>query len=1569
MYPHFLREKEFIQQNEGSYYMVKRIIAIALFVFLLSQFIYSATFTATPGSSLQSLIDNADSGDTIILAAGTYTGANSRNIYISGKSLTIRSEDISSPSQTIIDAENTVGSRIFDITLSENDPDETEVIIEGITFTGAGTVAIYGHGDSSSSSGITLANCIITDNVNTNSFYAGVCLKNTARVDIISCLFSGNETNGVGAGLYCKNCKMVSIVKTAFYENATTYSTSVGAAIFMDNCESIIYDSQIYGNSAVKQGGGIVLNNEADSSRKVRFYNTIINGNTAQVGAGVYIGADVNAEFYNSIICGNDNYGMYSTHTPGKVVVKNCILWDNDQKDIYFSNGENAEAFEISYSIIGSDYTYGKHIITDNPEFLEEGSWSAGQWIEPYSSSSTAWHLGSLSPAIDGGDPNYLAPSTESLDVDGEPRFVGKTIDIGIDEYVATGSGLVQNSRTELWYWTVSDALAEASEGDELIVSPGRYSEALVIGSPANIKISGQQPYNDEFRTNTIIDATGEDSPAVIFSPETSEETSISGLTLTGGSGWYDSSRNETIGGGIYFSQSSPTISFCRIEDNTAETGGAIAIKACNPKIINCIIKNNSCVSLGSAIAVLNGSIPQIFNCAIIDNQTNNSNNSGTGAIHFDNSSAPQDGLIRNCLFNNNLPYAIYNAGSAFIELNSSILHDNNSDPNAVNDSQLFAPDMESFELNYCLITDDWEGNGTDNITGTPQFASNSYTDENGDTETTSHDYELGSLHECLNLGDNDYDPEETILDLDGQERKKHCRVDIGPWEYQSLTGLLNAVPNLVLYNSLTYCSVSEAFEAAKENTTGRISITVTKGTFKDNIIIDRDEVQIAGSGSFQPDEVIIDGSFKVIDKAGPFDEDDPNDPNYMGAVVTLAYGKAKTATISRMTLRGGQGTLDKDGKFKGGAINSRNNDDVYITSCIIEDCAADDGGGIYLSNTDSATITQTIVKNNTATETGGGVYIRNSNTLPINATLLAQNNAENGGGLYMVNSNADIDFCTIADNTSTEPGGGILVEEPKDDLTISNSIIYVNSPDQLSMPDPNTDFDIDYSCIDGGYDGDHIITEDPRFINPAEQNYKISVYSPCFNMADPDGTSAYDLKKLTSRQKRSDNTFNANYDMGAYEMMDILEDYQVYKPVYNETIDKYYYTIQDAINDAGYGDVILLEPGLYQEQLVINKDNLTIKGRLEPANTAMARTIIEAKSKDFYGLPSNVADKPVITLAEFQASDIYLEGLTLVGGKGEAHNFDDYSDPNYSIPMGGGLLSINNTGLTMKWCNITGNYNSPTDTADFIGGGMALVGCSQVKLENCLITNNKATRRRGGAIWAKDIYSSGSGDPNDTYGLMISNCTITANAATDSKPLLDADFTTCGGIYIDGDSSGIILKNSIITENTPTNMYPLNDSENITADHCLLTGIVGTDIYTFDPKFAGVSSYDYHLQSTSGRWATWKRLWHKDTYDSPAIDAGEGTEEQKAAELYPEGDNINIGVYGASVEASLSNNETTVLGLADLNGDNRVDISDLAVLAASWYSMDCFNNADTNRDCIVNIEDMQAFLEGWMVD
>jgi len=181
----------------------------------------------------------------------------------------------------------------------------------------------------------------------------------------------------------------------------------------------------------------------------------------------------------------------------------------------------------------------------------------------------------------------------------------------------------------------------------------------------------------------------------------------------------------------------------------------------------------------------------------------------------------------------------------------------------------------------------------------------------------------------------------------------------------------------------------------------------------------------------------------------------------------------------------------------------------------------------------------------------------------------------------------------------------------------------------------------------------------------------------------------------------------------------------------------------------------------------------------------------------------------------------------------------------------------------------------------------------------NCSIAGNRATDPQGAVIHFGDSAAR------------FINCTIAENAA-------DAQ----GALMVCMDSN-VTLTNSILWSNTPSIIRTVSGLAP-TMTYCDVEGgWTGTGNVDLDPAFvrpgswwdAGILGWarddlwtcgDYHLLSEAGHWDAATGMYVEDTATSPCIDAGDPSG-GVAAEPSPNGGTTNMGAYGGSSQASLS--------------------------------------------------------------
>ena len=169
--------------------------------------------------------------------------------------------------------------------------------------------------------------------------------------------------------------------------------------------------------------------------------------------------------------------------------------------------------------------------------------------------------------------------------------------------------------------------------------------------------------------------------------------------------------------------------------------------------------------------------------------------------------------------------------------------------------------------------------------------------------------------------------------------------------------------------------------------------------------------------------------------------------------------------------------------------------------------------------------------------------------------------------------------------------------------------------------------------------------------------------------------------------------------------------------------------TIQDAINAAESGNTILVDPGIYRENIDFMGKSITVHSVDGPVTT-----IIDGDRSG-----------SVVTFSSGETEDAVLGGFTIKNGSGTYNVLVPHLG--FGRYVGGGLY-LENSSPTITNCMITNNYA-------FIGGGLYL-RASTPMITNSMIVRNRATGfiHGGGGIFLEDS--------NPT----VTHCTVGSNSA-----------------------------------------------------------------------------------------------------------------------------------------------------------------------------------------------------------
>ena len=206
-----------------------------------------------------------------------------------------------------------------------------------------------------------------------------------------------------------------------------------------------------------------------------------------------------------------------------------------------------------------------------------------------------------------------------------------------------------------------------------------------------------------------------------------------------------------------------------------------------------------------------------------------------------------------------------------------------------------------------------------------------------------------------------------------------------------------------------------------------------------------------------------------------------------------------------------------------------------------------------------SAIIRNCIIKNNAGVQWGAGIDIRNSPAHPVIVNTIFYNNLSSIGGSAVSIYQASATFinCTFYNNTSFN---NVIAATPNTDF--KNCIFWGNTHSSTFAG-----LDITYSDVEGGNQGTGNIEINPKFVDPDNEDFRLSSASLCIDAGSSDAPSI--AEKDIFGQPRfidGDADGNADVDMGAHEYGDIAEC------DYDKDLDLDGVDLAEFINDsAGY--------------------------------------------------------------------------------------------------------------------------------------------------------------------------------------------------------------------------------------------------------------------------------------------------------------------------------------------------------------------------------------------------------------
>lgn len=555
-------------------------------------------------ATIQTALDAAVDGDTVLVAPGFYRGDGNRNLNTMGVAVTVLSEQ--GPETTFIDSEGLARGFIF---------------LNGETYTTQVSGFTIMGGEATSGGAIicinaspTLDNLTVAGNHASSQGGGGIACIN-ASPQLTDLRIINNTSDSDGGGLYCMGGGAPALTSVLIQDNS---AGDEGGGIYREAGGLDLVSCTLAFNAAASGGGGIFALQGAQLSidRSIVAFAAAGGGLWTESGAGFqlscsdvfgnaagdYLGEAEDATGQNGnlatdpLFCSPESHGLQlDADSP-------CLAANNSCAQDIGALGQGCDQVHLSLSgaILDGDGAPVPDVVLEGHYYqIRSDAAGAFQTYVPM-----LWS-GTLTP-LRGG--YVFEPQNRVYDNLGS--------DLADQDFLALRTTL---RHVPAEYPDIQSALDLSQTGDTVLVAPGNYTG----GGNKRLDFGGRD-----------IVLRGEDGPEVTFidcelagralnfDAGEGPGAVVEGFTIRQGHVWYDFESNS--GGGIRVNGASPTLRNLVVENCKAKgAGGGIALGNSNSLIENVILSGNRAYGessgWGGGLAIFDGS-PQVDQVLLASN-------------------------------------------------------------------------------------------------------------------------------------------------------------------------------------------------------------------------------------------------------------------------------------------------------------------------------------------------------------------------------------------------------------------------------------------------------------------------------------------------------------------------------------------------------------------------------------------------------------------------------------------------------------------------------------------------------------------------------------------------------------------------------------------------------------------------------------------------------------------------------------------------------------------------------------------------------------------------------------